>query len=82
MCKGRQVKDASIHRGVVNLEVAGVDYGSKWGTDDDPHGVGDAMAHPEPGNFKGISNLMDNTRVYGIHDRIACGTPLFQLGGD
>ena len=36
MCKGRQVKDASIHRRVVNLEVAGVDYGPKGGADGNP----------------------------------------------
>ena len=77
-----QVYGVPVHGGVVDLEIPGVDDRSQGGGDGQAHGVGNAVADPEPGDLEVLPEPIGNAGFDSLHLGPPGGPVLPKLHGD
>ena len=80
--QSRKIYGAAVYRSVIDLEVAGVNHQTSRGFNSDAHGIGNAVAYPEPSCPKVVTKLVTDSRFDGFHDRAPGGTSIVQLNRD
>ena len=74
-----QVNRVAVDRGVVDLEVPGVNHRPNRSFDDHSHGIGDAVADPEPRDLKVVPEPVRDVGLDGFRDCSPGGGSLPEL---
>ena len=78
----REVNGLPVHRGMVNLEIAGVNNAAPGRFHADAHSVGDAVADPEPGGAEISAEVNGLLRVNGVDDGVPRAAAFIEFDGN